>query len=73
MNLDSFLREGLAVNPPLWFQHGLDDITRLAAYWDLHRVILRLYVESGILECFYDSHTGMEALHALQTHSVNVG
>jgi hypothetical protein len=34
---------------------------------DLHRVIFRLNVESGLRECFDDRNSGVESFHALKS------
>ena len=41
-HLERLLSQWFAVHPPLRLEDGLDDIPRLAADRDLHRVVLRL-------------------------------
>lgn len=64
--LDRFLGKRLAVNPPLRFEQRLDDVARLAAYGDLHRVVFRLNEEARVLKRLDHRDTRMEALHPLR-------
>ena len=64
--LERLLSERLAVHPPLRLEDWLDDVARLAADGDLHRVVLGLDVEPCVLERLDDGHTGVEPLHALE-------
>jgi hypothetical protein len=59
----------LEVDPPLRLHDGLNDITRLAANGDLHRVVLGLDVKTLLLQGFQDRRSHMESLHALETLS----
>jgi hypothetical protein len=63
---DRLLSHRLAIDPPLGFHDGLNDVPGLAADRDLHRVVLGFNVETGLLESGDDGNPGVETLHALE-------
>lgn len=65
-HLECLLRQRLAVHPPLRFENGLDNITGLAAYGNLHGVVLGLDVQSCIFESLDHRDTSVEPLHSLE-------
>ena len=64
-DLYGLLRERLAVDPPLRFDQGLDDVSGFTADRDRHRVVFGLDVQSELLESLHDLNASVETLHAL--------